>query len=112
MTMMELLDIHGEIVRENERKLDAWKERMNNMINVNFGTIPETDDSGLMNAMWASVVVGDTEIELYATDPIPDGMSNDEGDFLGDSYLRLMAEIDEQAEEFGVDLDRLVYPFD
>ena len=82
------------------------------MIKVEFGTLPAIDDSGLMNAMWAFVVVGDTEIELYATDPIPDGMSNDEGDFLSDSYLRLMAEIDEQAEEFGVDLDRLVYPFD
>lgn len=82
------------------------------MIKVDFGTMPMVDGEGMQNAMWASIMVGGTEYELYAYDPIPEGESNEEGDFLGDSYLRLMAEITEQAEDIGIDPDVLAFAFD
>lgn len=80
------------------------------MIKVDFGTMPMVDGEGMQNAMWASVMVGGTEYELYAFDPIPEGENND--DFLGESCLRLMAEITEQAEDIGIDPDVLAFAFD
>ena len=81
------------------------------MIKVQFDTMPTIDGTGEQNAMWCMVMVNGVETELYAYDVIPEGESNDEGDFLSDSYLRLVADIQEQGEELGVDPDDFEFPW-
>lgn len=81
------------------------------MIEVKFNTMPTIDGTGEQNAMWCMVMVDGEEIELYAFDVIPEGEDNYNGDFLGDSYLRLVAEISEQAENLGIDPDSLEFPW-
>lgn len=78
------------------------------MIDVNFGTMPTVDGTGMQNTMWCMVNIDDVYAELYAYEVIPDGVENDDV-FLGDCYLRLMCEIKDQAEEIGYDPDNLVF---
>lgn len=82
------------------------------MIEVKFDTIPTVDGSREQNTMWCMVEVDGVEHELYAYDIIPEGESNDDGDFLSDSYLLLVAEISEQAEELGIAEEELHFPWD
>lgn len=82
------------------------------MIEVKFDTIPTVDGSGEQNTMWCMVEVDGVEHELYAYDIIPEGESNDDGDFLSDSYLYLVAEIVEQGEELGIDEEQFHFPWD
>lgn len=81
------------------------------MINVNFTMVPTIDNKHSMNVMWCSVTKDDEEYELYAEDMIPDDCPNLD-DFDGDSYLRLKAEIEMQAEDIGYDPDELKFFWD
>lgn len=83
-------------------------ERGKNMIDVNFGTMPTVDGTGMQNAMWCMVSIDGVDTELYAYEIIPEGVKNDDV-YLGDCYLRLMDEITDQAEEVGYDPDNLVF---
>jgi hypothetical protein len=89
---------------------DIWESYWNgDIITVNFATMPTVDGTGEQNAMWCMVKVDGVDTELYAYEIIPEGTANDDA-YLGDCYLRLMDEITDQAEEVGVDPDKLAWP--